>query len=1268
MFGRIRRGIGRCWWALVAGGRATRRSFLAGRYEDEPFFEPLTPVLVESERVKRYERELLRALQSDEVLNLAVTGGYGAGKSSVLKTFFEHHPSFNHIFVSLATFSKQRPAGGPELNTAGAPDAPGDAAATKSTTTATSENADLINRIEETIVQQLLYAVPAKDVPKTRLKRITQASTLRISWQTIRIAFIVMCALRLWAPKLKSLSNVSLEWFLGWLMLVPEPLAVIGMIGGGIWALYAGLRLLSLFSIDGLTLKGGKLEATQHGSVLHKNIDEIIYCFERSEINVVVIEDLDRFDIQDIFFRLREINFIIRRSPQIKRPVHFIYAIRDEMFTVTDKTKFFDLIIPIIPVVNSENSREKLVELMRDRKVASKPLSDGLKPKLIETVCYYVDEMRLIKNIVNEYDIYANLLTQDGLVLDSNKLFAMVAVRNLYPEIYADLLKRKGVVHTIIEGYAAWVSGETDKLAMAVTHLRERRAERELEVASDVAHLRACVWYEFMRQGALNSANSLWLQDQSTITLVEFVTDEGFEKACRSANVWPLFDLNRYGSPKGNALQPVAVLKELSYETRVTRLAISLEEIDTKLALLQKQITKLKTMPFREASISGYGETFAEQLKDCKLITYLLHRGFLDTDYSDYLGYFYEGSLSQSDKNLILALGRGETLNVGTPITNPERVAGKLDLDSLDKGKGILTHLITELTRHRVEDAENRNAQLSLILKSGHQHMDRLATAFDLAFVEEDRSAFVKAMYRIDPNLILQLLTYEKSLTAREDLVVGVLHALTAEEAEQLQGRRGTFLKIINELSDVSKLVPHLEVGRMGWQWLKDKPARFFNIGEKTSPNDLKRLIEWGCIEPCLAMLRLLCRTLDPNPDDEQITYYRLRKLDTPTLDTIIAHSPRGFVEALLSQEGKLHENSESLLALLELLDSEEDEELRTSVFERTTGTVTRMEFIAPSLWLPAMKSDRLEHPGEAVWTFFNSVILAPADSPEHVELDAPSKSIFNDYVESNASTLADQLWGKAEADQELQSFLINSDRVYNTTLSTLFAPIILTPSVVVGASALMPSTRWELFANEGFVPYSSEIVQLFAQNSPSLEGRYIAKRWRDARVQLSLDSMPVHLVTWLSRYAVGSITETIKMWSGVSLEMFSQCEDSVAELANACARANREQTTFPASYLPIILHFITDDRLNAANRLEMLIQALQMNCQWGDVVPVLPLIGQEHGALLHRRRVSFSTSEDDRRLAEALRNRNFVGAVKPEAKRIVIYSRRNQLTSRIKT
>ncbi|MNH14041.1 hypothetical protein D3C79_736290 [compost metagenome] len=206
-----------------------------------------------------------------------------------------------------------------------------------------------------------------------------------------------------------------------------------------------------------------------------------------------------------------------------------------------------------------------------------------------------------------------------------------------------------------------------------------------------------------------------------------------------------------------------------------------------------------------------------------------------------------------------------------------------------------------------------------------------------------------------------------------------------------------------------------------------------------------------------------------------------------------------------------------------------------------------------------------------------------------------------------------------------------------------------------------MPAARWTLFANQLFVPYDAEIGQLIAESARELEGIYIAKRWKTARTHLSLEALPVHLVIWLSRNAVGSITETIKMWSGVTLEMFSQCEGAETELARACARANSEQTTFPAEYLSVILHRITDGSLSHEHRLEMLIQALRMGCRWGDIVPILPLIGEEYGGLVTKQRVNLSTSESDRRLVEALKQRSFIGTVRPGAKHLVVYSKRRQ-------
>jgi hypothetical protein len=81
-------------------------------------FEPLIPVGLEDGRFMRYEQELLKALRNDDVLNIALTGGYGAGKSSVLKTFFDRHSEFPHALISLATFSKNDPV--PALSPPGA--------------------------------------------------------------------------------------------------------------------------------------------------------------------------------------------------------------------------------------------------------------------------------------------------------------------------------------------------------------------------------------------------------------------------------------------------------------------------------------------------------------------------------------------------------------------------------------------------------------------------------------------------------------------------------------------------------------------------------------------------------------------------------------------------------------------------------------------------------------------------------------------------------------------------------------------------------------------------------------------------------------------------------------------------------------------------------------------------------------------------------------------------------------------------------------------
>ncbi|MFR0968328.1 MAG: hypothetical protein ACLSEV_03415 [Coprococcus sp.] len=103
-------------------------------------------------------------------------------------------------------------------------------------------------------------------------------------------------------------------------------------------------------------------------SIFDKALDEIIYFFEMTKYNVVFIEDVDRFNTSEIFVKLRELNTLLNNYDLIKRRIVFVYAIKDDMFNDQDRTKFFDFIIPIIPIINSTNSGEKLLEKLKFEK------------------------------------------------------------------------------------------------------------------------------------------------------------------------------------------------------------------------------------------------------------------------------------------------------------------------------------------------------------------------------------------------------------------------------------------------------------------------------------------------------------------------------------------------------------------------------------------------------------------------------------------------------------------------------------------------------------------------------------------------------------------------------------------------------------------------------------------------------------------------------------------------------------------------------------
>ncbi|MNF36631.1 hypothetical protein D3C84_175300 [compost metagenome] len=1259
--------IKRNWMALSIGSRAAVAAFSAARRPPNSLgsFEPLTPVLLEGKGFKRYEEELLKGLQNKEVLNIAVTGGYGAGKSSVLKTFLEQHPEFPHALVSLATFSETRPSpskSGTSIESAG--EATAVPQASVATTPATH---DLMNRIEETIVQQLLYSVPASKLPKTRLKRIVQASGLAVYLHTVLLICLLASVLRFCLPLIEKRTDVEVKWLIDGLNAIPEWLAIGCILGSGIYLLYAGLRFISMFSIDGLTLKGGKLEATHHGSVLHKNVDEIIYCFERSDIRVVVIEDLDRFDTQDIFFRLREINFTIRQSPQVRRPVHFIYAIRDELFTVTDKTKFFDLIIPIIPVVNSENSREKLNELMRSRAVGEAVLGAKLDPAVVETVCYYIDEMRLIKNIVNEYDIYSNLLANDGLELNPNKLFAIVVLRNLHPEAYAELIKRRGAIHKVLEDFPGWVKREVSVLQQEIEQLRSRLDEREGEFAQSQDHLRACVWFEIIRQGKRPNANRIRSEHGATCTLLDFVKDETFASITGAGRVQPMFISSQsYGNEQGEYVVPKQLLKAMNYEARVARLEQSLDGIEERITQLLKQVTRLKTIPFREAVKDGYSDVVAAGLQGLEVVIYLMRKGLLDTDYADYLGYFYEGSITQADKNFILAMTRGEVLDVTTVLDDPERVLSKLDVDSMDAGRGLIANVIETLARHRdTQVVEQARLKLTTILRSAHARLERFAEAMELVFAASvnRKACTVQALLEIDQNLILQLLKAERFQPnhTRVGLICAVLDTLTEEQIAGMKDRQGLLLKAINALPNVTELVPQLENPSNGWKWLRGKPAQFDSLNETIEATTLRKLVELGCLKLSLPMLKLLmARLANDTPTDSPVTYHGLLSLELAGFADQVERTPDTFVDELLSQQQILPESESSLVTLLNYCQPDQDQ--MEALLGLTDCKISDLEPIPRSLWVSLLESDRIEPVNAAAWAFLER--RYPAESSETTEVNgADSEALaaiheaFLQYVNRHAEALGRTLWeGDEDNQRALQRFLLQSASISNTTIRSVFQGVNLSSEVVLSSN--ISASRWAYIACNSTVLYTPEIHSALVSAAGNLEGAYIQQRWTVARDMLDLDALPITVVHEVSRNGRAALEDTLRMWASIPFDAYATCGGATAELAKVCGRANTQGARFKTDCLSVLVQIAQVGELEREGRVEVVIQALALYAGWEQITPALDLLDSAYLKLAKSGKVVLPSAGEDRRLVEALQGRGFVSSKKFEDKRTVAYGK----------
>lgn len=131
-------------------------------------------ILTDEEDLERIEPYLCRlndAVNQKGITNIALTGAYGSGKSTILNTFESKYlTNGESISISLASFKDNR-----NDNHEG--------------------NDDLERELEISILQQLFYHVDPSKIPDSRFKRIINLTDNKLLASSLGFAVWILCAL-----------------------------------------------------------------------------------------------------------------------------------------------------------------------------------------------------------------------------------------------------------------------------------------------------------------------------------------------------------------------------------------------------------------------------------------------------------------------------------------------------------------------------------------------------------------------------------------------------------------------------------------------------------------------------------------------------------------------------------------------------------------------------------------------------------------------------------------------------------------------------------------------------------------------------------------------------------------------------------------------------------------------------------------------------------------------------------------------------------------
>lgn len=706
--------------------------------EREFGYRDLTPES-DTKNSEEYIRALHWAIKNKEVKNIALSGPYGSGKSSVIKTYLEKYPKTKYLSISLAAFST------PTKSVNGEDD--------KTSSLADDWTLDDVdeNVIEEGILKQLFYRVDVGKIPQSRYRKIKKLSYWKMFFSLLMLTVVASVVYFEINPNvLEDFKNTvinngaffHLNQWSSYAVFIVTIFVVLLLITTVLKYVMSNFRIANINLGD----KASISKKEEKESIFDKSLDEIVYFFESTTYDTVFIEDLDRFNQPNIFIKLRELNTVINNYDNIKRKVVFIYAIKDDMFKDEERTKFFDFIVPVIPYINATNSGEILRGLLKFEKGADgvyKSKNYDISDRYIWKISPFVQDMRVLTNICNEFLVYKRTLKTTKL--KDEEMFSMITFKNLYPKEFAELQAERGIVKQAFQEKEKFVINEKQKLEEQIVPKREILENVHSDILFSLQEIKhAFLGFLSYDNGTYYPLKNLQINNRSQYSYGE-ILKEDFDLT-KFDNINQLiigYDVsNGYYEQShtvSNVKQKMAS-EGSKYLKRMNDLKFSekskKQELISEIQNLEEKIAKIDGYSLKEL-IDEFGEDFLpEGISKYGILKFLLINGYINEGYVDYINYFHPNSITKDENDYLRSIRmRNKAKNFAFEIKNLQQVSDRI-YDAEYRQTETLNYILTDFMLIQCSEKTNKKYYFDgFELDKGMEHYQ-----FTKEYIERDQN------------------------------------------------------------------------------------------------------------------------------------------------------------------------------------------------------------------------------------------------------------------------------------------------------------------------------------------------------------------------------------------------------------------------------------------------------------------------------------------------------------------------------------------------